>query len=42
MSISDRALAIAAKVETFVRETVVPYEKDRRRGRAGSISLHGG
>lgn len=28
---SDRALEIADRVETFVRETVVPYEKDPRR-----------
>lgn len=27
---TDRAQAIAAKVETFVRETVIPYEKDPR------------
>jgi acyl-CoA dehydrogenase len=27
---TDRARAIAAKVEAFVRETVVPYEKDPR------------
>ena len=34
--ISDRALAIAAKVEAFVRETVVPYEKDPRRDHHGA------
>jgi acyl-CoA dehydrogenase len=28
---TERAAAIAAKVETFVREVVVPYEKDSRR-----------
>lgn len=33
--ISDRALEIAARVETFVRETVVPYEKDPRCGEHG-------
>lgn len=27
---SERALAIAAKVESFVREVVIPYEKDPR------------
>jgi acyl-CoA dehydrogenase len=27
---SDRALAIAAKVESFVREVVIPYERDPR------------
>ena len=27
---SERAEAIAAKVEAFVRETVFPYEKDPR------------
>lgn len=34
--ISDRALAIAAKVETFVREIVVPYESDPRRDHHGA------
>src|SRR3546814_18335818 len=34
--ISDRALAIAAKVETFVRETVAPYEADPRRDHHGA------
>ena len=34
--ISDRALAIAAKVETFVRETVIPYERDPRRDHHGA------
>ena len=28
---TERAAAIAAKVESFVREVVVPYEKDPRR-----------
>ena len=28
---TDRAQAIAAKVEAFVREEVIPYEKDPRR-----------
>jgi acyl-CoA dehydrogenase len=32
---SVRAADIAAKVETFVREVVVPYEKDPRRGAHG-------
>ncbi|WP_379548917.1 acyl-CoA dehydrogenase family protein [Qipengyuania sp. DSG2-2] len=32
---SDRALAIAEKVETFVRETVAPYEQDPRLGAHG-------
>lgn len=27
---SDRAQAIAARVDAFVRETVIPYERDRR------------
>ncbi len=31
----DKALAIAAKVETFVREVVAPYEKDPRRDHHG-------
>lgn len=30
--LSDRALMLADKVEAFVRETVVPYEKDPRLG----------
>ena len=34
--ISDRALAIAAKVEAFVRETIAPYETDRRRDHHGA------
>ena len=29
--VSDRAQEIAARVESFVRETVAPYEKDKRR-----------
>ncbi len=32
---SDRALAIAEKVETFVREVVAPYEQDPRLGAHG-------
>ena len=28
---AERAAEIAAKVETFVREVVIPYEKDPRR-----------
>ena len=32
---TDRALQIAADVETFVRDVVVPYEKDPRRGHHG-------
>lgn len=36
MTISDEALALAAKVETFVRETVVPYEQDTRRDHHGA------
>ncbi|AHE52986.1 acyl-CoA dehydrogenase family protein [Sphingomonas sanxanigenens] len=32
---TDRALAIAANVETFVREVIVPYEKDERLGYHG-------
>jgi len=32
---SDRAQAIAAKVEAFVRELVIPYETDERRGGHG-------
>lgn len=31
MQVSNRATEIAAKVESFVREVVVPYEKDTRR-----------
>lgn len=31
----DRAAEIAARVEAFVRETIVPYEKDSRRDRHG-------
>ncbi|MDT7934051.1 MAG: acyl-CoA dehydrogenase family protein [Sphingomonadaceae bacterium] len=33
--ITGRAAAIAARVEAFVRETVVPYERDPRRDRHG-------
>ena len=35
-SAPDRAQGIAAKVETFVREVVVPYEKDPRRDNHGA------
>ena len=34
--ISDRALEIAVRVEAFVRETVIPYEKDPRRDHHGA------
>jgi acyl-CoA dehydrogenase len=34
-AISDRAQAIADRVEAFVRETVVPYERDPRLGAHG-------
>ncbi|SKB32165.1 acyl-CoA dehydrogenase family protein [Sphingopyxis flava] len=34
--ISDRALAIASRVEAFVRETVTPYEMDERRDHHGA------
>jgi len=34
--ISHRTLAIAARVEAFVRETVIPYEKDPRRDHHGA------
>ncbi|SEM85006.1 Acyl-CoA dehydrogenase, N-terminal domain [Loktanella fryxellensis] len=33
--ISDRALALADRVEVFVRDTVIPYEKDARQGPHG-------
>ncbi|SDJ27000.1 hypothetical protein [Lutimaribacter saemankumensis] len=33
--ISDRALDLADRVETFVRETVVPFERDPRLGAHG-------
>ena len=36
MTISAEALALAAKVEAFVRETVIPYEKDTRRDHHGA------
>ena len=32
---TDRAHAMAARVETFVREVVIPYEKDSRRDHHG-------
>ena len=35
-AISQRAQDIAQKVETFVREVVVPYEKDPRRDHHGA------
>lgn len=35
-SVSDRAKEIAAKVEAFVRETVIPYERDPRRDHHGA------
>jgi acyl-CoA dehydrogenase len=35
-SAPDRAQGIAAKVETFLREVVVPYEKDLRRDNHGA------
>src|SRR3546814_18185233 len=34
--ISDRARAIAAKVEAFVRQTVIPSEQDPRRDHHGA------
>ena len=36
MTISPEALAMAARVEAFVRETVVPYEADPRRDHHGA------
>ncbi len=36
MALSQRALDIGAKVETFVRDVIAPYEKDRR-----AIAGHG-
>ena len=36
MTISPEALALAAKVEAFVRETVIPYERDPRRDHHGA------
>ncbi|SNS38653.1 acyl-CoA dehydrogenase family protein [Sphingopyxis indica] len=36
MTISDRARAIAEKVEAFVREQVIPYEGDPRRDHHGA------
>ncbi|WOF45147.1 acyl-CoA dehydrogenase family protein [Sphingopyxis indica] len=36
MTISDRARAIAEKVEAFVREQVIPYESDPRRDHHGA------
>lgn len=37
---SSRAIAIADKVEKFVREVVVPYEKDPRRTSHGPTDAH--
>ncbi|MFM5930516.1 MAG: acyl-CoA dehydrogenase family protein [Novosphingobium sp.] len=36
MTISQEAMEIAAKVESFVRETVIPYEADGRRDHHGA------
>ncbi len=36
MTLSARALEIGANVETFVRETVIPYEADTRRDHHGA------
>lgn len=36
MTISQHALEIADRVETFVRETVIPYEQDSRRDHHGA------
>ncbi|PZQ56425.1 MAG: acyl-CoA dehydrogenase, partial [Phenylobacterium zucineum] len=36
MSPSPRALDIGARVEAFVREVVIPYEKDPRRDHHGA------
>jgi acyl-CoA dehydrogenase len=36
MSGSDRAFAIAARVESFVRDVVIPYERDPRRDHHGA------
>ncbi|RRH78553.1 acyl-CoA dehydrogenase family protein [Falsigemmobacter faecalis] len=35
--ISERALALADQIEAFVRDTVVPYEKDTRRDSHGPL-----
>ena len=35
-NVSDEAKAIGARVEEFVRGTVVPYELDRRRDHHGA------
>lgn len=35
VAVSDRAGVIAKRVEAFVRETVIPYERDRRLGAHG-------
>ncbi len=36
-AISERAYSIAERVESFVRETVIPYEKDSRRDEHGPL-----
>ncbi len=36
MSVSQRALEIGAKVEAFVREQIIPYERDPRRDHHGA------
>ena len=36
MTISQRALKIAERVEAFVRETIIPYEQDSRRDHHGA------
>jgi acyl-CoA dehydrogenase len=36
MTISQRALEIAERVEAFVRETIIPYEQDSRRDHHGA------
>ena len=36
MTLSQRALDLGAKVEKFVRDVVVPYEKDPRRDHHGA------
>jgi acyl-CoA dehydrogenase len=36
MTLSQRALDLGAKVEAFVREVVIPYEKDTRRDHHGA------
>ncbi|MBU6268875.1 MAG: acyl-CoA dehydrogenase, partial [Sphingomonadales bacterium] len=36
MTLSPEALALADKVEAFVRDVVIPYEKDPRRDHHGA------